>query len=249
MKDTLGERPRSAISLNKIIKELRGPDTIRDYVRLMDLLIQGVVSAKVFKDNRETTPMREWVTVSDEAFLLLCVENYATVWENEVRVGADEEIPEGPIPMARYTGKNKGTKKSWSKDGMKLFNHFMERVFLSREDDGEEFDDLFMRAMKEKYNKQAHKKKRTADANVVAAQRKKDFVVLSDFTIQQYMNERRQNRDEPAAASSDSNDDGSSDSNDDGNGESEQDDGDRAGLIEHRASSSEDEEHIPVIAL
>ena len=133
MKDTLGERPRSAISLNKIIKELRGPDTIRDYVRLMDLLIQGDVSAKVFKDNRETTPMREWVTVSDEAFLLLCVENYATVWENEVRVGADEEIPEGPIPMARYTGKNKGTRKSWSKDGMKLFNHFMERVFLSRE--------------------------------------------------------------------------------------------------------------------
>ena len=37
MQDTLGEQS-TGVSLNRIIKELRGPDTAPDYVRLLDIL-------------------------------------------------------------------------------------------------------------------------------------------------------------------------------------------------------------------
>jgi len=45
------------------------------YVELLDCLARAVVGCKVYVDNRMTKPLSEWFTLTDEAFLLLCLES------------------------------------------------------------------------------------------------------------------------------------------------------------------------------
>ena len=86
-----------------------------------------------------TNPLSEWFTLTDEAFLLLCLESYVPKWNREwaqssrapvaaaaaaARQQQEGEQTEGDED-ALYTGKSRGTKRSWSKDGLERFNGLM----------------------------------------------------------------------------------------------------------------------------
>jgi hypothetical protein len=46
------------------------------YIELLDCLARAVVGQKVYVENRMLNPLSEWF-MTDEAFLLLCLELYA----------------------------------------------------------------------------------------------------------------------------------------------------------------------------
>jgi hypothetical protein len=99
---------------------VRSKENIRKYVDMMAKLVQAVVTSKAFKKNQTTHPFSDWVTVSNEAFLILCLGNYEETWRAE-RLRVNDGPPprrhevEEPIPEPCYTGKSNGTKQSWSK--------------------------------------------------------------------------------------------------------------------------------------
>ena len=133
---------------------LRSKDTCHLYARLLDIMIQAVVSYKNYKANRLTKPLCEWVTISDEAFLLLCLDNYGLMWLHEATPEQHRSIEEGEKkPSARWTGRDKGTRKSWSQKSIKVFNDTMEKVYYDRERRGKEFDEFFLGAMQQRYGK------------------------------------------------------------------------------------------------
>ena len=160
---------------------------------MLDQLIPAVVTYKVYRMNRTTRrPFSEWATVSDEAFLIICLENYSKMWWYEKHLQQMGSPPKGedaegdPIPTAPYTGKQKGTKRSWSKRGLKTFNKTMVRVYQDRATHGKEFDALFMQQHMKDVHEVSRKK---ADNNKygVVVPRKKDSLILSDFNIGAYM--------------------------------------------------------------
>ena len=169
---------------------MRSIDTAANYINMLDKLIQTVVTYKVYKMNRTTRPFSEWVTVSDEAFLIICLKNYSRRWRYEKELKEMGSKPpsakdEPPMPPARYTGKHKGTKKSWSKRGLKTFNKTMVRVFQDRAaPHGKEFDALFMQHMKDVHEVSRKKAKKNKHQ---VARRKKERLILSDFNIEAHM--------------------------------------------------------------
>jgi hypothetical protein len=169
---------------------MRRRDVREDYITLMDNLIQAVVSYKKFKMNRTTRPFSKWVTVADEAFVIACLHNYVHVWEYErLLVTAGETTLQGDheVPVARFTGKETGTRNSWSEEGMKAWKCNMIRVFADRQKRGEQFDALFRKRMKKKYEP---KSRAAVDGKLGKAEaRKRVEPILTDFNIAQYMAE------------------------------------------------------------
>jgi hypothetical protein len=118
------------------------------YVELLDCLVRAVVGRKVYIDSRMTKPLSEWFTLTDEAFLLLCLESYVPKRNREwaqssrapVAAAAARQQEEGEQTVgnedALYTGKSRGTKRSWSKDGLERFNGLMIDVYRDRQANG-----------------------------------------------------------------------------------------------------------------
>lgn len=186
---------------------MRRKDVRNNYILMMDRLIQAVVTYKRYKMNRTTKPFSEWVTVSDEAFLIVCLENYARAWQYERLLENVGDPPEGDaIPVPKFTGKEMGTRKSWSVAGIKTFNVAMMRVYHDRQKRGKEFDDEFMQAMKDMYEKKPRDKKKIGASG---SRQEKNKVILSDFNIKEYMEQYghqlddRSEREEPSNSDSD----------------------------------------------
>jgi hypothetical protein len=96
------------------------------YMDLSDDLLKTVVGATKFKENRCKKHLSEWFTITDETFLLLCLENYWQQWHYEWMVKRNGPPANKPAPEVinpRYTGKTRGTKQSWSREGMERFNN------------------------------------------------------------------------------------------------------------------------------
>jgi hypothetical protein len=69
---------------------------ITKYVDTMAKLVQAVVTSKAFKKNRTKHPFSDWETVSDEAFLILCLGNYEKTWRaKKLRVNNGPPPPSG----------------------------------------------------------------------------------------------------------------------------------------------------------
>jgi hypothetical protein len=164
------------------------------YIELLDCLVKAVVGRKVYIENRMIKPLSEWFTRTDEAFLLLCLESYSAKWNREWAAArrqqrgeqkqGDEEEDEEP----RYTGKSKGTKRSWSKEGLERFNALMIDVFRDREVNGTAFDHVFKEEMISRYGKKPNDE--TADEEQraqPAPETRRVVMVYSDFNIEQFM--------------------------------------------------------------
>ena len=111
-------------------------------MELLDCLASAVVGRKVYIDNRMTKSLSEWFTLTVKAFLLLCLELYVHKWNQE---WAQTSL--APVAAARqqegeqkagdedalYTGKSRGTKRSWSKDGFERLNGLAVDVYPDRQ--------------------------------------------------------------------------------------------------------------------
>ena len=92
------------------------------YMDLLDDLLKTVVGATKFKENRCKTHLSEWFTITDEAFLLLCLQNYWKQWHYEWMVkrhGPPVAAPAPEVTNPRNTGKKRapsvvGQGKEWS---------------------------------------------------------------------------------------------------------------------------------------
>ena len=118
---------------------------------LLDILLKTEVGATKFKENRCERRLREWFTITDEAFLLLCVENYWQQWHCKWIVKRSgppaNEARAHEVMNPRYTGKTRGTKRSWSREGMERFNNLAVLVYNDRRERDEDFDQWFLREM------------------------------------------------------------------------------------------------------
>jgi hypothetical protein len=107
-------------------------------VELLDCVVRAVVGRKVYIDSRMTKPLSEWFTLTDKAVLFLCLESYVPKWNREwaqssrapvaaAAAAARQQKGEQKVgdEDALYTGKSRGTKRSWSKDGLERFNGLM----------------------------------------------------------------------------------------------------------------------------
>ena len=175
-----------------VLKSLRKAKN--EYCTVIDGMIQAIVTSKKYKEKRMNNPMREWVSLSDEAFLLLCLDNYAHVWRYEVRK-REGRVEEGERePAALYTGKGKGTKKSWHDRAMIIFNKTMKRVWTDRHERGEHFDEFLLRYMDFVYPPKS--KGDRCDGEKAAAKRPEATtpVILSDFNIETVMAQEYEER-------------------------------------------------------
>ena len=55
---------------------MRSKENITKYVDMMAKLVQAFVTSNAFKKNQSKHPFSDWVTVSDDAFLISCRGNY-----------------------------------------------------------------------------------------------------------------------------------------------------------------------------
>ena len=88
-----------------------------EYTMILEGMIAAIVSSKKYKEKRATEPLTNWVTVSDETFLLLCLDNYSHKWRYEKRK-KEGILEEGEKERAAlFTGKGQGSKKRLGREG------------------------------------------------------------------------------------------------------------------------------------
>ena len=69
-----GEHNQRAFKYINVL--LRSKQNIWKYVDMTEKLVQAVVTSKAFYKSRTKHPFSDWVTVSDDAFLISCRGNY-----------------------------------------------------------------------------------------------------------------------------------------------------------------------------
>ena len=177
------------------IKDMRRIRSRPAYVELLDCLARAVDGRKVYVENRMSNPLSEWFTMTDEAFLLLCLESYAAKWNRTWAQVAHQqqqqqgEQKQGDEEDARYTGRSRGTKRSWSREGLERFNAIMVDVYRDRQANGTAFDLAFKEEMISRYGK-----KQNESANQGGGQEHEQpapesrvVMVYSDFNMEQFM--------------------------------------------------------------
>ena len=171
---------------------------------LLDDLLKTVVGATKFKENRCERHLSEWFTITDEAFLLLCLENYWRQWHYEwmvTRNGPPTEVPPPELLNPRYTGKTRGTKRSWSREGMERFNNLAVLVYNDRRERGDDFDQWFLREMIESYgNRNQIAGREDIEAEVVNAA---PTIVYNEFNMQLLIAHAQHREQQPPAPEED----------------------------------------------
>ena len=111
-----------------------------------------VVGKKNWDDLSRDEPMSEIVDESDEAFLLLVLENSWLVWKQLVQYPKGQ-LPEGEakrlLPLYTGTPAGSGRNEGWGDAGTKRFNALCKRVEIDRLDNGEQFDREYIKKRKQ----------------------------------------------------------------------------------------------------
>ena len=192
-----------------VLQNVMGMRTIQSrpaYIELLDCLVRSVVGRKVYVDNRLTKPLSVWFTLTDEAFLLLCLESYVPKWNRAWALAsqppvaapaqeplAQEQQEEGAEQQqrdeddARYTGRSRGTKRSWSREGLERFNALMIDVYRDRQTNGTHFDNIFREEMIKRYGKQNDNTNPGMVEHEQIAPENRVVQVYSDFNMEQFM--------------------------------------------------------------
>jgi hypothetical protein len=91
-----------------------------------------MISRETWKLNHTEVNISSLLTVADEAFALLTMENNVCEWINLVKYGK-ERTTRGELTRFTSQGKNSdGTKKGWTLEGKKRFNELFDAVILTR---------------------------------------------------------------------------------------------------------------------
>ena len=170
-----------------------------EYTMIIEGMIPAIVTCKKYKEKRMKEPLTDWVTVSDETFLLLCLDNYAHVWRYEVR--KDEgRLLDGEIRQkALFTGKGQGSKKSWDDRAIHVFNNTMRKVWTDRKERGEMFDAHFLKYMQFVSNTPV--KGTRVGGDEAGAQASTSPIILSDFNIESVMAQEYKEQNKPKKGS------------------------------------------------
>jgi hypothetical protein len=208
-----------------LIAGLRGVGSWTEYKALLDKTIQYIVSAHRYKKYRLKEPLSKWFTFTDEAFLLLCLESYTSKWSYDytAKFGTPAEkaaLPaEAPEPL--YTGRTRGTKRSWTKEGIERFNQLMIKVARDRQANAELADQNFMQ-----YQKFLHGPREAAVAEEEDAppQPQQRQIVYNDFDLQLLLEHAAgdNNVNDNANAHGDNEDDNEDDSEEDSEEDSDE---------------------------
>ena len=91
---------------------------------IMEHLAGAVIGQRKWKTTRCYAPLTKHMSVSDEAFMLLVLENHYELWihSETTKVGRGKYTENGP--NKKFCG--------WSKAGMRCFNKLLEEVRTNR---------------------------------------------------------------------------------------------------------------------
>ena len=113
------------------------------YMHLCTNYMPCVVGKKNWDDQSRDEPMSEIADESDEAFLLLVIENSYLVWKQLAKYPKGT-LPEGEakrnLPLYTGTPAGSGRNEGWGDTGTKRFNALCRRVEKDRAEHGEQFD-------------------------------------------------------------------------------------------------------------
>ncbi|KAI2499925.1 hypothetical protein MHU86_14546 [Fragilaria crotonensis] len=175
------------------IAGMRSPASKERYIDFLDCLVKAVVGYSKYMENRTRQPLSQWFTLTDEAFLMVCIESYMTKWRHDwmvQRMGPPATMPprdsSPQLYEARYTGKTYGTKRSWSKEGLERFNALMIDVFRNRQEHGAAFDADFLEEMKFRYASgiDAASGQSGEEAEVIPVATVQPTIVYNDFNME-----------------------------------------------------------------
>ena len=127
-------------AISEIVKKVRQGkvETIRaegadaDFQLLCEICFEPMMSREQWKLNHSKIAISTLLTVSDEAFALLTLENNVEEWM-ELAVKGQDAVKKGDKTKYTSVGMNKdGTKKGWSLEGKKRFNEIYDAVVTER---------------------------------------------------------------------------------------------------------------------
>ena len=180
-----------------MISGLRGVGSWTEYkARILDKTLQCIVSAHRYKKNRLTEPLSQWFTLTDEAFLLVCLESYTRKWSyeytQEFETQAEKAALPAEAPGPMYTGRLQGTKRGWTHAGIERFNQLMIKVARDRQANAQLADENFLQ-----YQKFLHGPRQPAVAEEEDAlpQQQQRHIVYNDFDLQLLMEHAAANND------------------------------------------------------
>ena len=112
--------------------EVENDDLRSMYYMFVDTCVSNMMPKKYWKENHMTKKLSEFLTISNEAFAMLILENIAPVLVSHCRLRNGEIIKTG---TTRYTKKDKdesGKMKGWRMTSIKRYNSLIEDVIMRR---------------------------------------------------------------------------------------------------------------------
>ena len=117
---------------SKDIEKLRREGRKEDFKVLCEIGFAPMVSKDSWKLNHAEVDISTLLTVADEAFALLTMENNIDEWM-KIEVHGKDSVQRGELTRYTSQGTNRdGTKKGWTLEGKKRFNDLYDAVFLAR---------------------------------------------------------------------------------------------------------------------
>ena len=81
----MSRKKGSQFDLN-LLQNMRSKASRIPYVFFLDCFVSAVIGVKKWKQNQMSKPFSEYVSISDEAFLLLLYESYNSKWVHEYKI-------------------------------------------------------------------------------------------------------------------------------------------------------------------
>ena len=81
----MSRKKGSQFDLN-IIQNMRSKGSRIQYLFFLDCFVSAVIGVKKWKEKRMSKPFSEYVSISDEAFLLLLYESYNSKWVHKYKL-------------------------------------------------------------------------------------------------------------------------------------------------------------------
>ena len=114
------------------VETIRAEGTDEEFQLLCEICFEPMMSREQWKLNHSKIAMSTLLTVSNESFSLLTLENNIEEWMESAVKGQDA-VKRGEKTKYTSVGMNKdGTKKSWSLEGKKRFNEIYDAVVRER---------------------------------------------------------------------------------------------------------------------
>ena len=112
--------------------EMRSKGRDEDFKVLAEIGFAPMIAREEWKRNHTAANISTIMTVADEAFALLTMENNVNEWIKEA-VHGKEEVTRGELTKYTSQGRNKdGTKKGWTLEGKMRYNEIYDKVVVDR---------------------------------------------------------------------------------------------------------------------